>query len=106
MDAMCYTFNITGHTSYKCPELTEQERNERRARLGQRRSETRILHYGYSLTQMSDEECKAIDPNWLLLDNCSTDNVINNAFFVKDIRKVKRFVIQEILRSPRCLSYY
>ena len=39
---------------------------------------------------MSPDEFSTINPNWLLLDTCSTDNVINNENLVKNIRPCKR----------------
>ena len=89
MDALCFNCNSVGHMSYQCPELTEEERSERRSRRGQRNGAS-LLQFVYSLTQISPDEFSTITPNWLLLDTCSTDNVINNETLVKNIRPCKK----------------
>ena len=41
-------------------------------------------------TQMSHDQFTSIDPNWILFDTCSTDNVINNKSFVSNIQQCEK----------------
>jgi len=86
---MCYHCNTPGYLSYNCLDMPEEERAQRLERRAQRRIGRGFLQMGYSLTQTGTDESEAIDPNWILLDTCSTDNVFKNARYVRNIHKCR-----------------
>ena len=61
-DVKCFNCNKRGHYTSNCPE----------SRVG-----VSNLQYGNMLTQVQGQE-GLIPSDWVLLDTCSTDNVVNN----------------------------
>ena len=59
------------------------------------RSSVHLLQLGVMLTQSDN----IIDPNWVLLDTCSTDSVFNNASFLSDIVACKKDDVLNILSN-------
>ena len=63
-DIICYNCNKHGHYASNCPDQAN--------RVG-----VSNLQCGHVLSQMKDEN-GLIPHAWILLDTCSTDNIINN----------------------------
>ena len=72
INALCYNCNTPGHLSYNCPEPST-------------RDGVGMLQVGFSLAQSSSSQ-EVINPNWILLDTCSTDNVFRNKKFLTNVR--------------------
>jgi hypothetical protein len=70
-DVTCYNCNEDGHFSNQCP---EKDRRQKNVTLAQ-----------FSLAQ---KDLAIINPNWILLDTCSTVSVICNPNLVSNIKSV------------------
>ena len=89
-DILCYNCNKKGHYASCCPETS--------SRVG-----ASNLQVGNILTQV----CKQglIPPDWILLDTCSTDNVVNNKAMVTNLQKCSEEDYLKIYTNGGALEY-
>ena len=67
------------------------------------RNSVHLLQVGIMLTQTGEGE--AIDPNWILLDTCSTDSVFRNKSFLDNVKNCKKDDVLNIISSGGMVSY-
>ncbi len=72
-EIVCYNCNKRGHYASNCPETS--------TRVG-----VSNLQVGYMLAQAVKQN-GLIPEDWILLDTCSTDNVVNDKLLVNELRK-------------------
>ena len=71
-NVLCYGCNTWGHYANQCPNARDNDSGS-----GSRQG-TNILQYGFNFNQQGDG---GIPREWVLLDTCSTNNVLNNCGF-------------------------
>ena len=89
-DIVCYNCNKKGHYTLCCPELL--------TRVG-----ASNLIVGNVLTQVHQQGL--IPPDWILLDTCSTDNVVNNVDMVNNLRPCSEEDALKIYTNGGALDY-
>ena len=62
-----------------------------------------VLQVGYTLTQSSEQV--SIDPNWILLDTCSTDSVFCESKFLSNVSKCNENDSLEIVSNGGTVIY-
>ena len=90
-DIICYNCNRRGHYVSSCPETNTT--------IG-----ISNLQYGYMMTQTLDKR-GLIPPDWVLLNTCSTDNIIHNISLMMNTRKCSRHKEMKIHTNGGSLSY-
>ena len=75
-DVICYNCNRRGHYASSCPNPNTTVGISN-------------LQYGYILTQTLNKE-GLIPPDWVLLDTCSTDNVVHDSSLLTHKENVPR----------------
>ena len=90
-DVQCFNCNQRGHYAANCPEPNS-------------RTGISNLQYGNVLTQVQDWK-GMIPHDWILLDTCSTDNVISNADLMKEVRSCNDEEMLKIYTNGGSLSF-
>ena len=82
----------------QCPDQPSSTSNNRN-----NNNRYNVLQTGYTLTQSSEQV--SIDPNWILLDTCSTDSVFCESKFLSNISKCKKDDSLEIISNGGTVRY-
>ena len=91
VDAECYVCQKRGHISWYCPEVGNTGPPPRDSR-GVNCAQVGLMQRNVSKKEIggSGKKENIVNPNWILLDTCSTASVCCNEELVRDIRKCKQ----------------
>ena len=90
-DVVCYNCNRRGHYASSCPNPNTTVGISN-------------LQYGYMMTQIPNIE-GLIPPDWVLLDTCSTNNVVHDSSLLTDTKKCSKNKEMKVHTNGGSLRY-
>ena len=86
IDQECYICHKLGHISWYCPEAGNNGPPQKGNKNLNCAQVTLMQRANVELDEMAEKKHTIIDPNWILLDTCSTVSVCCNDSLIRDIR--------------------